>query len=288
MNDKGTKFRDNLSIANFSNKENDHLSVQNFGKKRVTPEKQRKTYKSNTKLSNKKPNRKLNKKFLGSIAAAGIAGLAIFGGCQIFKDSQLGNNGVTIEEALNNQNTLETLGLDENTAKDIQELKGKIENIDNLSDKEIQDLIVEVEENYFTTVKDKLANIYDADIEDIKIQPEGVVLSESDFYSSSRPEASIIINEEIVAQGDQIPQDLKDYFKECEDARINVNTYVRKADENYDRTKAIKAIKEDMVNIEKMGATEITLNEDGNLETYLVTVQDVDINQKENDEDIDR
>ena len=286
MNDKGRKFRDELSIANFSNKENDHLLVQNFGKKRVTPEKQRKTYKSNTKLSNKKPNRKLNKKFLLALGAAGIAGLAVFGGCKAFLDSQKQNNGVTIEEALNNQNTLETLGLDENTAKDIEELKGKIESIDKLSDEEIQDLIVEVRDQYFDTVKNKLSNVYDADIEDIKIQPEGVILSESDFYSSSRPEASIIINDKIVAQGDQIPQDLKDYFKECEDARINVNTYVRKADENYDRTKAIKAIKEDMVNIEKMGATEITLNEDGSLSTYLVTVKDVDSNKQQ--EDMDR
>lgn len=286
MNDKGRKFRDELSIANFSNKENDHLLVQNFGKKRVTPERQRKTYKSNTKLSNKKPNRKLNKKFLLALGAVGIAGVAVFGGCKAFLDSQKQNNGVTIEEALNNKNTLETLGLDENTAKDIQELKGKIEGIDKLSDEEIQDLIVEVEENYFTTVKDKLANIYDADIEDIKIQPEGVILSESDFYSSSRLEASIIINDKIVAQGDQIPQDLKDYFKECEDARINVNTYVREADENYDRGKAIKAIKEDMTNIEKMGATEITLNEDGSLSTYLVTVKDVDSNKQQ--EDMDR
>ena len=286
MNDKGRKFRDELSIANFSNKENDHLLVQNFGKKRVTPERQRKTYKSNTKLSNKKPNRKLNKKFLLALGAVGIAGVAVFGGCKAFLDSQKQNNGVTIEEALNNKNTLETLGLDENTAKDIQELKGKIEGIDKLSDEEIQDLIVEVEENYFTTVKDKLANIYAEDIEDIKIQPEGVILSESDFYSSSRPEASIIINDKIVAQGDQIPQDLKDYFKECEDARINVNTFVIEADENYDRGKAIKAIKEDMTNIEKMGATEITLNEDGSLSTYLVTVKDVDSNKQQ--EDMDR
>ena len=286
MNDKGRKFRDELSIANFSNKENDHLLVQNFGKKRVTPERQRKTYKSNTKLSNKKPNRKLNKKFLLALGAAGIAGLAVFGGCKAFLDSQKQNNGVTIEEALNNQNTLETLGLDENTAKDIEELKGKIEGIDKLSDEEIQDLIVEVRDQYFDTVKNKLSNVYDADIEDIKIQPEGVILSESDFYSSSRPKASIIINDKIVAQGDQIPQDLKDYFKECEDARINVNTFVIEADENYDRGKAIKAIKEDMTNIEKMGATEITLNEDGSLSTYLVTVKDVDSNKQQ--EDMDR
>ncbi len=286
MNDKGRKFRDELSIANFSNKENDHLLVQNFGKKRVTPEKQRRTYKSNTKLSNKKPNRKLNKKFLLALGAVGIAGVAVFGGCKAFLDSQKQNNGVTIEEALNNQNTLETLGLDENTAKDIEELKGKIEGIDKLSDEEIQDLIVEVRDQYFDTVKNKLSNVYDADIENIKIQPEGVILSESDFYSSSRPEASIIINDKIVAQGDQIPQDLKDYFKECEDARINVNTYVREADENYDRGKAIKALQEDMVNIEKMGATEITLNEDGSLSTYLVTVKDVDSNKQQ--EDMDR
>ena len=47
-------------------------------------------------------------------------------------------------------------------------------------------------------------------------------------------------------------------------------SFVIEADENYDRGKAIKAIKEDMTNIEKMGATEITLNEDGSLNTYLV------------------
>ena len=112
MNDKRKNFIDGLSVENFG--KDDHLSVPEFGKRNVTPEKGKRTYKSNTKLSNKKPKRKLNRKFLLALGAAGIAGLAVFGGCKAFLDSQKQNNGVTIEEALNNQNTLETLGLDEN------------------------------------------------------------------------------------------------------------------------------------------------------------------------------
>lgn len=286
MNDKERKFRDELSIANFSNKENDHLLVQNFGKKRVTPEKQRKTYKSNTKLSNKKPNRKLNKKFLLALGAVGIAGLAVFGGCKAFLDSQKQNNGVTIEEALNNKNTLETLGLDENTAKDIQELKGKIADIDKLSDEEIQDLIVEVRDQYFDTVKNKLSNVYDVDSDLIKIVPENDMADPDSYEYDTRQLASVIVNGQVVAEDDQIPQDLKDYFKECEYAETNVSNYVVNADKNYNRENSIKALQEDMVNIEKMGATEITLNEDGSLSTYLVTVKDVDSNKQQ--EDMDR
>ena len=288
MNDKGRKFRDELSVPNFTNKEKDYLSVQNFGKKKVTPEKQRRTYKSNTKLSNKKPKRKLNRKFLLALGAAGVAGLAVFGGCKAFLDSQKQNNGVTIEEALNNKNTLETLGLDENTAKDIEELKGKIEGIDKLSDEEIQDLIVEVRDQYLNMIKDKLADVYDVDSDVIQILPENDMIDPDSYAYDTRQLASVIVNGEVVAEGDQIPQDLKDYFKECEYAQTNVDNYVVEAEANYNRENSIKALKEDMVNIEKMGATEITLNEDGSLKTYLVTVKDVDSNKQEKEEDMDR
>lgn len=299
MNDKRKKFIDDLSIENFGKNDHlsvhefgkgreDNLSVEQFGRKRVTAEKNKRTYKSNTKLSNKKPNRKLNKKFILALGAAGIAGLAVFGGCRVFMDSQKGNNGITIEEALNNKNTLETLGLDENTAKSIEELKDKIENIDSLSDEEIQNLMVDVKDQYLDTVKDKLANVYDVDSKLVQILPENDMADPDSYEYDSRQLASVIVNGQVVAEGDQIPKDLKNYFKECEYAQTNVNNYVVNAEENYNRENAIEALKEDMTNIEKMGSTEITLNEDGSLSTYLVTVKDVDNNKQEQEEDMDR
>lgn len=285
MNDKRKNFIDGLSVENFG--KDDHLSVPEFGKRNVTPEKGKRTYKSNTKLSNRKPKRKLNRKFLLALGAAGIAGLAVFGGCQVFKDSQKVNNGITIEEALNNPNTLETLGLDENTAKGIAELKDKVANIDELSDEEIQDLIVEVRDQYLNMIKDKLADVYNVNSDVVQILPENDMIDPDSYAYDTRQLASVIVNGEVVAEGDQIPQDLKDYFKECEYAQTNVDNYVVEAEENYNRENSIEALKEDMVNIEKMGSTEITLKEDGSLNTYLVTVKDVDSKTQEQ-EDMER
>lgn len=265
MNEKGRMFRDQYSIASFANsenerRENERLSVQNFKKERYT---------SKTKLSNgRRPT-----KALKNIAKVAVAATVAVGGYMVYQEHQRQNSPAPIEETLK---ASEDLKLENSTIEQIEAMKESVANIDELSDTEIQNLLVETRDLYLTTVKDKLANVYNVETDEIQILPENDMADPNSATYESRQLASVLVNGEVVAEGDQIPQDLKDYFKECEYASTNVRNYVSKAEENYNRENAINALKDDMSKIEEMGVTEISKNDDGSLETYVIKVKDVE------------
>ena len=266
MNEKGRMFRDQYSIASFANsenerRENERLSVQNFKKERYT---------SKTKSSK---GRTMSSKALKKIAiVAAVATIAV-GGYMVYQEHQRQNSPAPIEETLK---ASEDLKLENSTIEQIESMKESVANIDELSDVEIQNLLVETRDLYLTTVKDKLANVYNVETDEIQILPENDMADPNSATYESRQLASVLVNGEVVAEGDQIPQDLKDYFKECEYASTNVRNYVSKAEENYNRENAINALKDDMSKIEEMGVTEISKNDDGSLETYVIKVKDLE------------
>lgn len=266
MNEKGRMFRDQYSIASFANsenerRENERLSVQNFKKERYT---------SKTKSSK---GRTMSSKALKKIAkVAAVATIAV-GGYMVYQEHQRQNSPAPIEETLK---ASEDLKLENSTIEQIEAMKESVANIDELSDAEIQNLLVETRDLYLTTVKDKLADVYNVETDEIQILPEDDMADPNSATYESRQLASVLVNGEVVAEGDQIPQDLKDYFKECEYANTNVRNYVSKAEENYNRENAINALKDDMSKIEEMGVTEISKNDDGSLETYVIKVKDIE------------
>ena len=266
MNEKGRMFRDQYSIASFANsenerRENERLSVQNFKKERYT---------SKTKSSK---GRAMSRKELKKIAKVAATATIAIGGYMVYQEHQRQNSPAPIEETLK---ASEDLKLENSTIEQIESMKESVANIDELSDAEIQNLLVETRDLYLTTVKDKLADVYNVETDKIQILPENDMADPNSATYESRQLASVLVNGEVVAEGDQIPQDLKDYFKECEYASTNVRNYVSKAEENYNRENAINALKDDMSKIEEMGVTEISKNDDGSLETYVIKVKDIE------------
>lgn len=269
MNEKGRMFRDQYSIASFANsenerRENERLSVQNFKKE------ERYTSKTKTKLSNGRARSIEALKKIAEVAA--VATIAV-GGYMVYQEHQRQNSPAPIEETLK---ASEDLKLENSTIEQIEAMKESVANIDELSDAEIQNLLVETRDLYLTTVKDKLADVYNVETDEIQILPENDMADPESVDFATRQLASVLVNGEVVAKGDQIPQDLKDYFKECEYANTNVRNYVSKAEENYNRENAINALKDDMSKIEEMGVTEISKNDDGSLETYVIKVKDIE------------
>lgn len=266
MNEKGRMFRDQYSIASFANsenerRENERLSVQNFKKERYT---------SKTKSSK---GRTMSSKALKKIAKVAATATIAIGGYMVYQEHQRQNSPAPIEETLK---ASEDLKLENSTIEQIEAMKESVANIDELSDAEIQNLLVETRDLYLTTVKDKLADVYNVETDKIQILPENDMADPESVDFATRQLASVLVNGEVVAEGDQIPQDLKDYFKECEYASTNVRNYVSKAEENYNRENAINALKDDMSKIEEMGVTEISKNDDGSLETYVIKVKDIE------------
>lgn len=99
---------------------------------------------------------------------AAVATIAV-GGYMVYQEHQRQNSPAPIEETLK---ASEDLKLENSTIEQIESMKESVANIDELSDTEIQNLLVETRDLYLTTVKDKLADVYNVETDEIQILPE--------------------------------------------------------------------------------------------------------------------
>ena len=247
--------RVDLNVANFMNKEN---------KERYTEPDKKIPKRRNTK----------GKRNYNRIKAVIAASVILFGGMGAYseyKENQKQNIPVELQTALENGETLETLGIDESTYEDIR--KFNLMDIENLSDEELKDMIKDSKNIQFEIVKDKLSEIYNVDESEISIIPEGAVLSDGEVSQ----EAAVKVGEEIVTT--DISTEVKEMFQNCEDANIN---YRKVNDEDeYNKEDTIKALKDDKKTINQMAAKKITKTKDGRLEADIMTVGEIAEKQQE-------
>ena len=111
--------------------------------------------------------RAMSSKALRKIAeVAAVATIAV-GGYMVYQEHQRQNSPAPIEETLK---ASEDLKLENSTIEQIEAMKESVANIDELSDAEIQNLLVETRDLYLTTVKDKLADVYNVETDKIQME----------------------------------------------------------------------------------------------------------------------
>ena len=106
-------------------------------------------------------------KAVKKLLTAGLIGVMVFGGVkqyQEYKEQQ--NSRPSLEDVLDDNITLEKLGLDENIEDKIQEMKQK--DIDNLPNSELIKLPEEINELQLDIIKSKFSNMLETGEENIK------------------------------------------------------------------------------------------------------------------------
>lgn len=138
-------------------------------------EQQRFTSKDNLREKSKQQRKQRVKKIrltLASITLAGLVGLGALGykGVQNY---QYQNSPITLAGALELGNTTEELGISQETAKQIEDLKLKLKytNPDELLDEQITVLASQVESLQFDVIKSKISDKLEIKQEEIKLHP---------------------------------------------------------------------------------------------------------------------
>lgn len=222
----------------------------------------------------KKSKIKLSKKGKMTLAATGVALTALFG-YKIYDNSQKGNEPITIEQALENGDSLETLGINQGIQDKIVDLGKRLEN-ENITNQDIIEMATEIKETQFELIKTKIAKEYNKTLEkdESKIQSSEIEVKPESFSSNGEKNqnAQILVNGETVFSGSDISDDIRDMIQSAENMNINEGL-VNTKDLNQD--KYIKAFKKYVKEMDEFAAKEIKI-EDGTIQTKVTKVKDLD------------
>lgn len=190
----------------------------------------------------------------------------------VYTEQQRRSAPIELEAALKNGETLETLGIDESTYEDIQKFNSV--DIDSLSDEELKDMIKDSKNIQFEIVKDKLSEIYNVDESKISFIAEG----EEKVSSEANRQAEVIVGNETVAKGWNISEEVKEMFKDCQQAEIDYTNVTYKG--GYNKEDTIKALKDGKKTINQMAAKKILKRQNGKLEADILTVGEYEKQQE--------
>ncbi len=204
-------------------------------------------------------------KAVKKLLTAGLIGVMVFGGVkqyQEYKEQQ--NSRPSLEDVLDDNITLEKLGLDENIEDKIQEMKQK--DIDNLPNSELIKLPEEINELQLDIIKSKFSNMLETGEENIKVKqsmPNRVEIYEDgklDTVFTEQDKIDEILTKIGIKDEKQISTEIGKYIYEIANMQ-RIMEVITNGD--IDREAIIKACKKSIENADKFSAREMI--KDGNL-----------------------
>lgn len=210
--------------------------------------------------------------------AAGLAGIMIFGGFNALHEYRDSKNTLTLEQALENGETLEKLGINEKIATEIDELTTKLEG--DLTREELIDIAEEIPEIQMEVIKTKIADKIEVEsLQDIKLTPTTettdtrISVEEKGGY-----ERNNIIN--VILGEKTISGDIADYIDRIGNAQGKRDEILNG---DIDKEKDIKYYRNAIKETSKFAAGEIKIDEKGNISIEKTRVSKLE-KAKEKDE----
>lgn len=255
MGEREKDFKRRLDIANFAN--NSEVRNENLNENRTS----QLNRKNRTSKSNRGKERLKKVGLALGFALVGMTGYHVV----------TGNEAPNLEEILENGGNLEDLKMSKDSYNMIQDFYSKLENVEELSDNELKEMIKESREIQYKILKEKIGAVYKVSPEDISLLPTRTPSSNLDQPKA----AAIMIGDK---EERDISSEIEELIEKCQDANDNLSL-VNDEDE-YNRDKVIKALKDDKETIDGM-ATIIFKDEEGKLVTYKITLDENEYNQQE-------
>lgn len=138
----------------------------------------RERYYSKKSIKNKKRKRKPWPRIRKKMLTYGLAALTVWGSYKAYTEYKDSQNTLTLEQALENGETLEELGINQDIATELAELSTRLEN--DLTDQELIEIAEKIPEIQMKVIKTKMANALEIkDWSDITLKP-----SEGDFTTT--------------------------------------------------------------------------------------------------------
>lgn len=206
-------------------------------------------------------NKKLNTKRVAAVATAGVltvGGIAV--GAKKIMTPDTSENPIKIEEVAKNKSNLEKLGIDEKIVQNIISINEKL-NDENITNKELIDLSVDINSLQFDVIKGKIAKTLGEDEEDIKLYSRGE--SEGKTAQTIEVSGKVYTEKDMFNRKDTIDEKIADYIKEVG----SMQTLMQKLQNgDFNRDEVIKEYRDAMDSTEKVAAlAEISVDKYGNI-----------------------
>lgn len=296
--DRRREFRENLDAREYvrENKavgDDGGIQVPQFVKSRKSNNyeqayENRKKIQQKYKNSGKKIKGKKSKgKYKGrALAILGLSALLTIGGITGAKSYADNNAPITLEQALENGETAESLQISEDTLKEIQELQKQLE--ENIDVNDLQDIGNNINELQKGIIKSKIASQMNVNQEDITISSHYESSDGTDIESIKI--AGEYESEDIIISEDKLPKEVENYISSI----VNTQRQMEKVENGeFNKGKVIKEYKDALEESSEFAAGDLkieTKKDNEILDTKKVTkmtytqTKQKDIQEKESQE----
>lgn len=247
---------------------NGEIQVPNIRReKEIQPER----YRTRKKMTQKQKKLAKAKVWRNRALAVGLAGTIAFGGVKAWNNYKDGKNTLSLEQALENGETLEKLGISEEIATEIGELTTMLEG--DLTNEELIDIAEGIPDIQMEVIKEKMANIIEVEnLNDINLIPTNKDDTAKMYIEGQGMyEREGIINS--IMGSKTISVDIADYIDRIAEAQGKA---VKMQKGDIDRKQDIKYYKNAIEEISKFAAGEIETDKKGNISIEKTRVSELE------------
>lgn len=259
--------REGIDIPNFMNNNGTNRNKEVY--------KGKKENRRRVQTKNKKNRKRILAKRLATI---GLVGLIAFGGYNYYKDYQQENNSITLEQALENGETLESLKIDSSIENQLDSIKNELSKND-MTNKELVGLSTRINELQFDTLKTKLSKTLGVSEEDIKLYTKIVSSQSGETYQSVEVEGrETYSKKELFKNNNTISDDIATYIENIGEMQALMG---KMQTGDIDRNSMMKRYRETIKEIDTMAAAEMSIDSKGNISVEKINKKDL---AKENEQ----
>lgn len=201
-------------------------------------------------------------KLMKKIATLGLVGVLAFGGYKAYQTYQGANSSITLEEALNNGETLENLKIDTSIKNELESIKNELSQ-NEMTNQELLQLSTKINELQFDTLKTKLAKTLNVNEEDIKLYTDVVSNQTGETHESVEIKDGQIYNEKgLFDNSNTISSDITNYIKDIGEMQTLMG---KMQTGDLDRNSIMKSYKSAINEIDQMAAAKMYIDGKGNI-----------------------
>lgn len=211
----------------------------------------------------------------------GLAALIAFGGYKTYSEystHKKENAPITLEEALENGETLKSLKIDGNVKNELEEVKQQLSD-ENITNRNLIELAPKIYNLQLDNLKTKLAMTLGVEEFDIHLHTNADPMDELETIEEIEVDGGETYSNISSSKNENtISKEISDYIIKTGD----IETLIRQVQEgDFKRNDILKEYKEAVESIDQMAASKITIDKNGNISAEQTKVKDLKENKKE-------
>ena len=219
-------------------------------------------------------NSKLRRKAVAKrLATIGLVGLIAFGGYKGYQSYQEKNESITLEQALENGESLDTLKIDNSIKNELDSIKEELTG-NNITNQELLQLSTKINNLQFDTLKTKLSKTLNVDESDITLHTGVVSNQTGETHESVQvQDGQTYVGKEIFNNTNTISYDISRYIKDIGEMQTMMG---KMQTGDIDRNSIIKSYKSTIKEIEQMATSKMFVDDKGNISIQKLQKRDLE------------